>query len=166
VSDDNPYSEAQFRTLKYSPDYPDRFGSLPAARQWCQGFFPWYNQQHHHTALALLTPADVHYGRAEGKLAQRRLVLHQAFDAHPERFVKGRPHPTQLPAAVWINQPAPRIALNEPALSTILTAAGTEDRATLESDLSADTGERCSAGQGPLLCPDPILEMLHCSAKR
>ena len=129
VSDDNPYSEAQFRTLKYSPGYPDRFGSLADARQWSQHFFTWYNQQHHHTALALLTPADVHYGRSNEKLAQRQLVLQQAFDAHPERFVKGRPKPTQLPDSVWINQPAPEISLNESARSTILTAAGTEDRA-------------------------------------
>jgi hypothetical protein len=139
---------------------------LSDARQWSQRFFTGYNQQHHHTALALLTPADVHFGRSEEKLAQRRLVLQQAFDAHPERFVKGPPNPTQLPASVWINQPAPGISLNEPTLSTILTSAGTEDRATLESDLSADTGERCSSGQGPLLCPDPMLEQLHCSAKR
>lgn len=155
VSDDNPYSEAQFRTLKYSPGYPQRFGSLAHARQWSQTFFAWYNQQHHHTALALLTPADVHYGRSEEKQAQRRLVLQQAFDAHPERFVKGRPTPTRLPASVWINQPVSAMSLNEPLLSTILTAAGTEDRATLESDLSADVGERCSPGQGPVLCPDP-----------
>ena len=166
VSDDNPYSEAQFRTLKYSPSYPDRFGSLADARQWSQRFFTWYNQQHHHTALALLTPADVHYGRSNEKLAQRQLVLQQAFDAHPERFVKGRPKPTQLPDSVWINQPASEISLNESARSTILTAAGTEDRATLESDPSADTGERCSSGQGPVLCPDPMLEQLHCSRKR
>lgn len=166
VSDDNPYSEAQFRTLKYSPGYPERFGSLADARQWSQRFFTWYNQQHHHTALALLTPADVHYGRSEEKLAQRRLVLQQAFDAHPERFVKGRPTPVQLPGFVWINQPLPESSLKEPTLSTILTSAGTEDRATLESDLSADTGERCSSGQGPVLCPDPMLEQLHCSAKR
>jgi hypothetical protein len=71
-----------------------------------------------------------------------------------------------LPTSVWINQPAPGSALNEPTFSTILTTAGTEDRATLESDLSADIGERCSAGQGPLLCPDSILEQLHCSTKR
>ena len=166
VSDDNPYSEAQFRTLKYSPGYPERFGSLTDARQWCQGFFPWYNQEHHHTGLNLLTPADVHYGRAEEKLAQRHLILQQAFDAHPERFVRGRPKPTPLPGAVWINQPTPLSALNESTLSTILTAAGTEDRATLESDLSADTGERCSAGQGPVLCPDPMFAPLHCSEKR
>jgi len=157
VSDDNPYSEAQFRTLKYCPTYPDRFGSLFDARQWSQDFFAWYNQQHHHTALALLTPADVHYGRADEKLAQRQIVLQQAFQNHPERFVQGRPMPAQVPDAVWINRPAPETPLNEPSLSAILLSAGTEDRATLESDPSADTGERCSSGQGPGLCPDPTL---------
>ena len=166
VPDDNPYSEAHFRTLKYSPTYPERFGSLLDARQWSQRFFTWYNQQHHHSGLALLTPADVHHGRSEEILTQRQAVLQQAFRTHPERFVKGRPTPAQLPNAVWINQPAPDISLNEPLLSTILTSAGTEDRATLESDPSADTGERCSSGQGPVSCPDPMLEQLHCSGKR
>lgn len=109
VPDDNPYSEAQFRTLKYFPTYPDRFGSLQDARQWSQGFFTWYNQQHHHTALALLTPADVHYGRAAEKLAHRQVVLQQAYQDHPERFVKGRPTPAPVPEAVWINQPLPEI---------------------------------------------------------
>jgi putative transposase len=166
VSDDNPYSEAQFRTLKDSPGYPDRFGSLADARQWSQQFLTWYNQQHHHTALALLTPADVHYGRSKEKLAQRHLVLQQAFDAHPERFVSGCPTPIQLPDAVWINPPLPEASLNEPTRSTILISAGTEDRATLESDPSADTGERCSSGQGPVLCPVPLLKPLHRSTKR
>ena len=105
VSDDNPYSEAQFRTLKYRPDYPDRFGSLAAARQWCQHFFTWYNQEHHHTSLNLLTPADVHYGRAEEKLAQRQVVLLRAYDAHPERFVNGPPTRPKIANAVWINPP-------------------------------------------------------------
>lgn len=105
VSDDNPYSEAQFRTLKYSPGYPDRFGSLPDARQWSQGFFTWYNQEHHHTSLNLLTPADVHYGRAEEKLVQRQVVLQRAYTAHPERFVNGPPIMPKLATAVWINPP-------------------------------------------------------------
>ena len=105
VSDDNPYSEAQFRTLKYSPGYPDRFGSLADARLWCQRFFTWYNQEHHHTSLCLLTPADVHYGRAAEKLAQRQVVLQQAYDAHPERFVNGPPTMPKLAEAVWINPP-------------------------------------------------------------
>lgn len=115
VSDDNPYSEAQFHTVKYRPDYPDRFGSLSDARSWCEGFFPWYNNEHHHSALHLLTPADVHYGRAEEKLAQRQVVLQRAYAAHPERFVKGSPTMPQLPAAVWINRP---VATDDPATSS------------------------------------------------
>lgn len=106
VSDDNPYSEAHFHTVKYRPDYPDRFGCLSDARSWCEGFFPWYNNEHHHSALHLLTPADVHYGRAEEKLAQRQAVLQQAYAAHPERFVNGSPTVSPLPTTVWINRPA------------------------------------------------------------
>lgn len=158
VSDDNPYSEAHFRTLKYSPTYPDRFGALLDARQWSHGFFTWYNQQHHHTGLALLTPVDVHYGRAAQKLAQRQLILQQAYTRHPERFVQGQPLPAQLPEAVWINPPAPAptTSLDESERSPILILADTEDRATLESDPSAAVGERCSSGQGHLLCPDSL----------
>jgi len=105
VSNDNPYSEAQFRTLKYCPTYPDRFGSVADARQWGEDFFQWYNQEHHHTGLALLTPADVHHGRAAAILAERQAILRRAYAAHPERFVKGAPLVPQLPAAVWINPP-------------------------------------------------------------
>ena len=173
VPDDNPYSEAQFRTLKYRPDYPERFGSLQDARQWAQRFFIWYNQQHHHTGLSLLTPADVHYDRAEEKLAYRQVVLQQAYQLHPERFVRGEPTPTQLPDAVWINQPGTPstdgttdITLNQSPQSTILPVAGTEDRALLGSNPSADTGERCNPGQGPALCPGPTATRLHCSGKR
>lgn len=107
VSDDNPYSEAQFKTLKYRPDYPARFGSQADAVQWARGFFPWYNHEHHHTALALLTPADVHYGRAAVIIARREEVLRQAYERHPARFAKGVPHHPSLPTAVWINPPKP-----------------------------------------------------------
>jgi putative transposase len=119
ISDDNPYSEAQFRTLKYQPDYPDRFGSLADARQWARRFFVWYNQEHHHTSLRLLTPADVHYGRAEEKLAQRHLLLLQAYEAHPERFVNGPPKPQELARAVWINPPAGTDVPQTPATDAI-----------------------------------------------
>jgi putative transposase len=105
VSNDNPFSEAQFKTLKYRPDYPARFGSRLDAEGWAQGFFPWYNTEHHHTALALLTPAEVHFGRASEVLQARQTVLERAYAAHPERFVKGLPKAGQLPAAVWINPP-------------------------------------------------------------
>ena len=86
VSDDNPFSEAQFKTLKYRADYPERFGSLADARSWARRFFAWYNDCHHHTGLALLTPADVHQGRAETVRKSRQLVLQRAYRAHPERF--------------------------------------------------------------------------------
>lgn len=105
VSDDNPFSEAQFKTLKYHPGYPERFGSLPDARGWGREFFDWYNNEHHHTALGLLTPADVHYGRSAVVLAKRQEVLQRAYEAHPERFVKGAPKVLELPPAVWINPP-------------------------------------------------------------
>ena len=105
VSDDNPYSESQFKTLKYRPDYPDRFASLIDARTWAHGFFDWYNQDHHHTNLGLLTPEVVHHGNAELVLQKRQHVLAMAYAMHPERFVKGAPAPAQLPLAVWINPP-------------------------------------------------------------
>jgi putative transposase len=100
VSNDNPFSEAQFKTLKYAPGYPDRFGSLADARQWAQAFFTWYNHEHHHTGIGLFTPADVHTGRAEELWHKRQAVMQQAYAAHPERFVKGLPHPPALPIVV------------------------------------------------------------------
>ena len=105
VSDDNPYSESQFRTLKYRPDFPDRFGSIEHARLFCQPFFRWYNHDHHLSGLGLLTPAAVHYGHAPRLLAQRQRVLDGAFSAHPERFVRRAPRPPDLPSQVWINPP-------------------------------------------------------------
>jgi putative transposase len=105
VSDDNPFSEAQFKTLKYRPDFPDRFGSLEHSRAHCADFFPWYNIEHHHVGVALLTPHDVHYGFAEERIARRADVLNAAYAAHPERFVRHAPTPPALPSAVWINPP-------------------------------------------------------------
>ena len=105
VSNDNPYSESQFKTLKYRPDFPRRFASIEAARAHCQVFFPWYNQQHRHSALGLHTAADIHYGRAHAVQAARAHVLTAAYTAHPERFVRQPPAPPQLPAASWINRP-------------------------------------------------------------
>jgi len=105
VSNDNPFSESQFKTLKYHPEFPDRFGSLPDARSFLLDFFLWYNTMHHHSALGWLTPYDVHYGLAETRLAEREAALRTAFAATPERFVRGVPIPPALPQAVWINQP-------------------------------------------------------------
>jgi putative transposase len=107
VSNDNPYSEAQFKTLKYRPNFPARFGSIEDARAHCAAFFDWYNHEHYHSGIALMTPASVHTGQAAVILAKRNQVLADAFAAHPERF-RGKPpmHPP-LPTAAWINPPKP-----------------------------------------------------------
>lgn len=106
MPDDNPFSEAQFKTMKYRPDYPQRFASKDQVLTWARDFFPWYNQAHHHVALGLLTPAMVHFGQAQTVLAQRQAALDQAYAQHPERFVHGAPTPAPVPTAVWINPPA------------------------------------------------------------
>ena len=104
-SNDNPYSEAQFKTLKYRPDFPDRFGSIEDARAHCSQFFQWYNREHYHAGIAGLTPEMVHYHRAKEVISKRQSALDAAFQAHPERFVQGSPHHPAVPEAVWINPP-------------------------------------------------------------
>jgi putative transposase len=106
VSNDNPFSESQFKTLKYRPDFPQRFACFDDGRVLCDEFFHWYNHEHHHWGLALLTPATVHHGQAENVLAARQAVLTAAHAAHPERFVHQPPRPLPLPGEVWINPPA------------------------------------------------------------
>lgn len=105
TANDNPYSEAQFKTMKYRPGYPDRFGSFASAQDWARDFFHWYNHEHHHTGLGLMTPAMVHHGLANAVYAHRQQVLQAAYEAHPERFVRGVPTPPKLPKEVWINRP-------------------------------------------------------------
>lgn len=105
VSNDNPYSESQFKTMKYRPTYPERFGSIQDARAWARSFFRWYNHDHHHSALGLMTPAAVHCGQAETMREQRQQILEAAYAAHPERFVHGEPKAPALPQEVWINKP-------------------------------------------------------------
>jgi putative transposase len=115
VSNDNPYSEAQFKTCKYRPDFPDRFGSLEDARAYCGPLFHWYNHEHYHTGLGLLTPAVVHHGRVDEVLAVRDEALARAYAAHPERFVRKVPHAKRPPPVAWINPPLP-IELIHPGL--------------------------------------------------
>lgn len=105
TSNDNPYSEAQFKTMKYRPDYPKQFGSVIDARGWVRLFMYWYNIEHRHSGLGLMTPATVHAGLALELTEKRRLVLQAAHEKHPERFVQGQPSPPQMPSAVWINPP-------------------------------------------------------------
>ena len=106
VSDDNPFSEAQFKTLKYHPGFPGRFASQVHAINYCRDFFPWYNHDHRHSGIAMLTPADVHFGCAQTILTDRRRVLDAAYDKNPERFPLGKPRPATLPEAVYINPPS------------------------------------------------------------
>jgi putative transposase len=105
TSTDNPYSEAQFKTLKYRPQFPARFDSIEHARGFCRPFFDWYNHQHRHSGIGLMTPATVHYGRAEALHAERARVLDAAYAANPERFVHRPPTPPDVPTAAWINKP-------------------------------------------------------------
>jgi len=105
VSNDNPYSEAQFKTLKYCPQFPERFGAIEDARAFCRPFFNWYNQEHRHSAIALMTPEQVHYGFADQIAEQRSEVLRSAFLKYPERFKGKMPIPPPLPEAAWINKP-------------------------------------------------------------
>lgn len=105
VSDDNPHVESFFKTLKYQPEFPATFANLAEARAFCRIFFDWYNTQHRHSSLALLTPADVHHGHAPARLEQRQSTMDAAYAAHPERFVHGKPKVRQLPVASYINRP-------------------------------------------------------------
>jgi putative transposase len=105
VSNDNPYSESQFKTMKYRPEFPERFGCYQDAHRFLTEFFPWYNHEHHHSALGYLTPYEVHYGLAEKRREQRAVVLQEAYERNPQRFVRGLPQPALLPTAAWINKP-------------------------------------------------------------
>ena len=105
VSNDNPFSESQFKTMKYRPEFPDRFGGYDDTRAFCRRFFTWYNDEHYHSGIGLLTPAMLHYGQADEVIQSRQQVLASAYTVHPERFVRGLPAPPALPTAVWINPP-------------------------------------------------------------
>ncbi|MFE4958608.1 transposase [Streptomyces sp. NPDC056653] len=107
VSNDNPFSESQFRTTKYAPDYPARFDSLAHAKKWLDAFISYYNHEHRHSGIGLHTPASVHFGTAEEARDQRSAALAEAYQRHPERFAR-RPRPPEMPGQVWINDPAKR----------------------------------------------------------
>jgi putative transposase len=140
VSNDNPYSEAQFKTMKYRPDYPDRFGSIEDARAWARRFFTWYNEEHHHTGLALMPPSVVHYGQGESVRAARGVVLSQAYAEHPERFVRGVPTVPTLPEAVWINKPKQQESTTPDVMESVT-----------EVTLSGSDGEDKSVRLDPIL---------------
>ena len=123
VSNDNPYSESQFKTMKYCPQFPSRFGSAEDGRLFCCGFFDYYNFHHRHSGIGLMTPADVHYGRAEQLTTARRQILIEAQRAHPERFVRGTPQPPVLPPQAWINPPPEKTTLHNAAQAPLAAAS-------------------------------------------
>src|SRR4029077_6510198 len=106
TSNDNPFSESHFKTMKYQPQFPQRFGCIQDAKSVCRAFFNWYNQDHHHAAIALMTPDQVHYGQADQVHAARQITLDGAFSRNPERFVRKEPDPPAKPIATWINPPS------------------------------------------------------------
>jgi putative transposase len=135
VSNDNPYSEAQFKTLKYRPGFPDRFGSIEHGRAHCRDFFSWYNTEHCHSGIGMMTPEAVHYGRAPEIRAARQLTLNVAYALHPERFVKKPPSPPKLPEMAWINPPTEKTTRQD-AIGTTISAADNPEH-TLDLELSA-----------------------------
>jgi putative transposase len=113
TSNDNPFSESHFKTLKYQPQFPKRFGCIEDAKTFCRHFFNWYNRDHHHAGIGLMTPDQVHYGQADEIFAARQKILDLAFEANPERFVKKPPNPPLKPTAVWINPPTKKSGIEE-----------------------------------------------------
>jgi putative transposase len=134
VSNDNPFSEAHFKTLKYCPQFPERFGSIEDGRAFGQDFFGWYNHEHRHSGLGFLTPAVVHFDQAVRVRNHRREVLAAAYAAHPERFVKGRPQPADLPSAVWINPPARKTDAQDAPGTPIVTSDDQQVDPIFETD--------------------------------
>jgi hypothetical protein len=108
TSNDNPFSESHFKTLKYQPRFPKRFGCIEDAKTFCRRFFDWYNQDHHHSGIGLMTPDQVHYGQSNAVHAARQVTLDQAFGETPGRFVNKPPVPPAKPTATWINPPTPK----------------------------------------------------------
>jgi putative transposase len=150
VSDDNPFSESQFKTLKYRPEFPDNFGSQEDARIFLTTFFDWYDNEHRHSGINMMTPAAVHYGEAKEILEHRRNVMLQAFEAHPERFVKGTPVLKDMPEAVWINPPKKEdIRKNEDDPVVMISGPVVEKHLLCYNNLPGET-EAGSAGRQPV----------------
>jgi len=155
VSNDNPFSEAQFKTLKYRPTFPKRFGCIEDARAFLRPFFHGYNDEHHHSGLAFLTPAQVHSGQVEAVLARRQEALDAAYAAHPERFVRRPPRAQRPPTAAWINPPPDHGEANKPLESSSPSASPAPD-ASLRAE-GGDDGDEGFRG-APLDAFEPEAE--------
>jgi hypothetical protein len=131
VSNDNPFSESQFKTMKYRPEFPARFGCYEDGLSFCRHFFDWYNNEHYHSGIGYVTPASLHYGDAPSVVALRGQTLQLAYVTRPERFVNGIPQPPQLPSAVWINPPSSKVEENEKRLPKINCPQKPQEEASL-----------------------------------
>jgi putative transposase len=154
VSNDNPYSESQFKTMKYRADFPDRFGCYEDGLGFCRKFFNWYNDEHYHSGIGYVTPASLHYGDASSVVAAREQTLQLAYAAHPERFVQGAPKPPQLPSAVWINPPSPTTNANEKRLPEINCPQKPQEEASLTHPRSDYPSASCVPAELASVSPD------------
>jgi putative transposase len=152
VSNDNPFSESQFKTMKYRPEFPKRFGCHEDGLQFCRGFFDWYNNEHYHSGIGLLTPSSLHYGQAEKILATRKQTLHIAWQNNPERFVGGIPKPASLPKAVWINAPKPEREMKNEAPEA--NCPGTPEETSLTHPRSGYPLAGCVSAEPASVSPD------------
>jgi putative transposase len=155
VSDDNAFSESQFKTLKYQPDYPERFGSLAHARAWTQEFFDWYNDHHQHSGLALFTPSDVFYGRVDDIAARRQVALDTAYASHPERFPNGPPVARRPPTSVAINPLSVDDGAREASAPTQIGATLVDDDAAATRAAAASAITTASPPRSPRRRPRP-----------
>jgi len=152
VSNDNPFSESQFKTMKYRPEFPKRFGCYEDGLEFCRKFFHWYNNDHYHSGIGLLTPTSLHYGRAEEITAARRETLHQAWEKTPERFVHGIPKPARVPQAVWINPPKPIIETKKEAPEA--NCPGASEETSLTHPRSDYPSDGCVPAEPSSVSPD------------
>jgi putative transposase len=157
VSNDNPYSEAQFKTLKYCPQFPDRFGSIEHGRSFCVEFFKYYNTEHRHSGIGLMTPATVHYGRSEKIRTARQETLLAAYRKHPERFVHGAPQAPALPREAWINPPPRKARPENDSGARIVTPGRPEAPASSEdSDCEDVLGKAIAANCRAVSTPEAV----------
>jgi len=152
VSNDNPFSESQFKTMKYRPEFPKRFGCHEDALKFCRRFFDWYNNEHYHSGIGLLTPTSLHYGQAEQILATRKQTLQTAWQNNPERFVGGIPQPAQLPKAVWINAPKQEREMKNEAPEA--NCPGAPEATSLTHPRSGYPSDGCVPAEPPSVSPD------------
>ena len=152
VSNDNPFSESQFKTMKYRPDFPQRFGSYEDALQFCRQFFDWYNNDHYHSGIGLLTPSSLHYGQAEKITAARQQTLEVAWKKTPERFVNGAPKSMSIPKAVWIN--APKLIKEKKREAPEANCPGAPEETSLTHPRSDYPSEGCVPAEPSSVSPD------------